>query len=432
MKFFVGILLAVLLGNGAQAQSNLGYIRVIVRLHTKGHYWPVQLYANSVPLGPTFSHESSGFEWRALTPANLSPNSKSTPIYAAYDPKIAAEGCEFDYEIDFSMDGRTAMQTFRGLHAPQSRNAGFIPLGLGCGRDGTRLCSSDAKLQQQIIQAANQNAKANYDHWKQDYNQRMQIRTDAAKQNADRLSNDLEQKKSPDFEEAQKKFLEERIKDWKTESDRMGREQMKLDSEPSKVPTEFNPTEMAKVASETAAAQKRSEAFAQLAKTEAGRVVVEIVELDKSLSDMIHREQNFLRAARTMPGSEAEVHFSEGLITSAEFLKREVLRGEHFLKTMKFMVKTGVDVGPSWLNIAIKLCEAGRGREFCIGHDLTDAERFSALCSLTLSNSRYWKKVKDLLEESRDSFGGVAIVRFGDSTAADGACGKMILPKDPK
>jgi hypothetical protein len=416
----------------AWAQTNLGYIRVVVREHNAAHRVNVELFANGNKIGPGFSHASSGFGWQALTVNNLSRNSRSTPIYAAYPAALAQMGCEFSYDIEFSLDGQSVISTFRNIRAPYNNNAGSIPLGLGCGRDGTRLCSSDPQLQQKIIQAANKVAKANYDRWKNEYNQRIQARENEAAARASLLSQELTQRNSPDFENLQKKFLEDRIGEWKAEADRQAREQIKRDSGEDTAPKEFSPENAAKIGAEAAAVQKRQEAIAQLDKISAGHVILDMIELDKSIADMIHREQNFIQVARTMPGSEDEIRASEGTIEGMKIIRREALRGKTFLWTMKQVAKTGVDVSPTWFSTAVKVCEIARGRELCIGHKLTAEERISSICSMGLDQIPYIKRAKEELESSQPNEWRRLAAKGGEARIGDRACDFLFSQEEQK
>jgi hypothetical protein len=62
--------------------------------------------------------------------------------------------CEFDYIVEFSLDGQNYLATLGKFRAPFSKGAGTVPIGGKC-EGGLRVCSSSPEIQQKIVEEYN-------------------------------------------------------------------------------------------------------------------------------------------------------------------------------------------------------------------------------------------------------------------------------------
>lgn len=227
----IAILLACLFLSFDQAcAANYGFIRVRVVAQNPQRTMNVQLSANGHVLGPGFAHASLGFGWVAVTPEHLSRNinAKSTAVSAAYGA-LAGTPCEFDFTIEFSMDGAAVAAILGTFHAPSMPNTGVIPLAFGCGEHQDRLCSSDPALQRQIIEQSNRESLARYYEFKRNLDRQLEARRAAGMRQIDVKAGQLGSSYNGNFDEAQK-LLEERVAEWKKIADSMIEEQVRRET----------------------------------------------------------------------------------------------------------------------------------------------------------------------------------------------------------
>lgn len=400
--------------------ANLGFIFVrVTSAPMPTHTYQVQLFANGHELGPKFAHADSGTDlgWHPLESFHLNPHGSSTTIYASYG-SMAGTTCEFDYDVYFSMDGGSNPIRLGSFHAPSSPNSGTIPLGLGCGKNQDRLCSSQPAIEQQIIIDGNRAAKARFDTWMKDYSKALQDRQDKSEQVASDSAQKLQSTPTPDFDREQREFLDSKIKEWSQETQEMQQEQKDREAKNSGSAPDQSPEDIAKLA-ET---QARRQAIAVVGNTNIGGALMEYVALDNAMADMIEREKTFQSSIRGVPGSAEDVLASRRLVDSTKLMRREALRGETFLKSMRVVIKTGVDLSPSWLKDSVKMCEVLSGRDLCIGHALTPEERAEKACGLLLRSAPLWARTKaDILLDANTEIGQY-VVKDGEKRAVNGLC----------
>ena len=164
--------------------------------------------------------------------------------------------------------------------------------------------------------------------------------------------------------------------------------------------------------------------FRELRKTAPGSIVAELAELDQAIKDSIKREKRLREIYATHSVDRDLLEVSDVFIESSEFLRREILRGESLLRTMKFVVSTGVSLSP--LSVPVKVCEVLYGRELCLGAPMTIEKRIEAACSLALKNIPMWKKTKDILLETADTPGERIVVTKIESAVRGGICESLV------
>lgn len=379
----------------ASAHAQYGYIRVIVPKLQPGHHWQVQLHANGRPIGPGFSHEGGGFGWQRLEKEHLNPNGTTTQIYASYGP-LATNGCSFDFHVAFSMDGQTELMQFSNFKAPRDGNTGSIPLGLGCGKNGNRLCSSNSALQSKIAEQANAKAVERFNEWKREYDDRLSRRREDIRRQEKELAAEIAKLETPDFSSAEK-ILEAKVQEWEKETQRQQLEQAEREQGKQPAPEEGKPADLAKAAEQNVM----------------GEAIVGAGTFHARLGEFIAREKDFQEASRS-ESSPTEIRQGEKAVADMEFVRRNVFQGDGFVHVMGEAAGLTVRYkAPSYVSSGITLCEITSGRKVCIGRKLSDEEIFVKACSLAIKHFPLWKRAREwFLSSSR--------------TSAEAALGKQI------
>jgi hypothetical protein len=224
LTFVFGIIIVVLIAAAPAAQcESFGFVRVKVLSYNAQHGTRSQLYSNSTALGIGFAHNDSGFGWTQLSIAHLNANSDSTPIYASYG-NLSALGCEFDFEVFFSLDGVGDGISLGRYHAPSNPNTGFIPLGLKCDGETGALCSSNPRIREALRQAVVKQRIEAYNAFKRDYDNRIrrekELRDREAAAAADALADKTKRGLKVENKVAET-YLAEKVAVWQKEFDAM-------------------------------------------------------------------------------------------------------------------------------------------------------------------------------------------------------------------
>ena len=389
MKYIFLAVLLLVSGRFPAFASTYGYIRAVALPQLPGHSWTVQLYANDNPIGPSFS-QTSGFDWLPLAQQHLSHNENGrTPIYASYSG-VQGAGFQFDFEVEFSLDGHSVYATIGKFHAPISATPYTLPLSL-CGDHDAQLCSWDRKLQGQIIERGNREALTRYYEFKQEYDRKLRERREKGVETADALGKDLVSAVKPDFRE-QEELLRKRIAEWSAEFDKAVGDQLGQTPVDLKGQMNVPPEQLIQAAEQKSDDDARE---ARIRDNAVGNLTVIIMTADLKLAEA-ERQQRELKSEwmETFPDDLEGAERHDKVIESIRALRREVFHGGLLEKAADIFLEVADKFAPSYVQTAFKLCDIVVGRKYCIGKELKIEERKVAACQLAVTNLPYWRALR--------------------------------------
>ncbi|MGE0633086.1 MAG: hypothetical protein AB7O96_11795 [Pseudobdellovibrionaceae bacterium] len=378
-----------------------GYLRVrVVGGVNAEHNHAAQLLANNQPIGTPFCHSNrldcegrsaprdsnTPYPWIPLESVHINFSARSTPASALYKFR---DFCEFDFEVDYSLDQQQVI-TFKPFRAPHATGLASIPIGGGCNSRVMRVCSSDPQLQKKLEAQYRAALVNNYNAWKSDYDNRLMNRIKQSEEIAKQAAQDLRRQKV-DFERGHE-ILESSIEKWKLETEaarERARQSEKVSDESENADDLGN--KIADQAEEAAIAER-------LAANEPP---------GGYQSFWLSRQMDQTHINETLKGSgdftARDAREFEMAQRHTEFFQNAFVKGEAVWTVVGNMVKLGSTIAPgaksvSYLSKTSKLCKVFTGREFCFGTEVSLEEKVKAICEL----GRPFSKTQEIALEKVD------------------------------
>ncbi|MER8836802.1 hypothetical protein [Mesorhizobium sp. M0909] len=409
---------------GPTLSADYGYIRVDIANHVE-HDAKVQLFANGHPLGIPFDHATRDYPWQAVRLENLNARANSTRVTTKYS--FQGSNCEFDYFVEFTFDKALAPVRWGPYHAPRNTDAGQIPIGTLC-EGGMKVCSSNPALNEKLVAAYKSGLVAQFNRNKAEYDQRLRERAEQAREQELRMASSLRDQPPADFSRSDL-ILGEFLAEYQEEFDRI-REQARNESQ-SALETTPDAEALVAQASEQARAEAREKAVADLQRTTTGEIVVGIVQLDRSLAELVRqreREQRmFEEEGMALPGDAEEL---ESQKQAVEFFRREILRGETFMKITTGLAERGIKKIP-YLGTGITACEIATGRTMCLGQPLSVFERLEKACKYAAGKGLKWANASRFLFGDPANSTDRLFAKQFETYVKTGACSGLHEDKPP-
>lgn len=382
LSLFISIIFYALAGH-----AQYGMILVKVPAVNPSHQTRVTLIVNGLPL-TSFSHSQSTTGWVPLRANHLSISQDQTPVTAQYNLQ---QGCNFNFEIYFSMDGKTSF--FLGsFHAPNQAVSTSIPLTRKC-EFGMPLCSHNSTLQQPLIRAVNRARIAKFNEENREYNRRLRERYNKSIEQASVLENEFKAMPLPDFDQGQK-VLEAKIQEWQSEFDKIKAQatQDEANGKNTKTETSENLAEQAQ-----AAVQNQNQAIDPM---QSGNIFQGIRTTWVRLDDLAKNkeiEERQLNQDLENSGQLTSVdkRTLELVEQNTNFIRRDFLRGKALKEVAQQMAEAGVTITGGLIEEAILSCELVTGQRLCFGEKLSNEEVAQKACELIVGKIYPAETVKE-------------------------------------